>query len=314
MLILPRRKAGLDVSQLFATTLYTGNSSTQTITNGLDLAGKGGLVWGKSRGGVAGSYGHELVDTIRGASSRLMTDNSNGASSFTDVSSFSASGYALKYSSSLSNQSGMSMVSWSFCRSPKFFDIVTFSHTNGISTVVSTGLSCAIGMAAIKRINGDGHWFVAHRSVAGGQVLLLNMTVAASASDAIAISGNSIVCGAGNSTGTYVAYIWAHDDSASGIIQCGSFANDGSGNATVNLNWAPQFVMVKCYDYPGKGWDLLDTTRGYSSATNDALLQANVSSAESLTPRGGPTSSGFVYSDASVAFVNFIYVSIRAPS
>ena len=33
------------IEDVFSTYLYTGNGSTQTITNGIDLAGKGGLVW-----------------------------------------------------------------------------------------------------------------------------------------------------------------------------------------------------------------------------------------------------------------------------
>ena len=32
------------VEDVFSTYLYTGNSSTQTITNGVDLDGEGGLV------------------------------------------------------------------------------------------------------------------------------------------------------------------------------------------------------------------------------------------------------------------------------
>jgi hypothetical protein len=33
------------VEDVFSTYLYTGNGSTQTITNGIDLSGEGGLVW-----------------------------------------------------------------------------------------------------------------------------------------------------------------------------------------------------------------------------------------------------------------------------
>jgi hypothetical protein len=36
---------GAYVEDVFSTYLYTGNGSTQTITNGIDLAGEGGLVW-----------------------------------------------------------------------------------------------------------------------------------------------------------------------------------------------------------------------------------------------------------------------------
>ena len=55
--------AGLDVDEVFSTYLYDGNGYTQTITNGIDLAGEGGLVWIKQRDGSAI---HGLVDTERG--------------------------------------------------------------------------------------------------------------------------------------------------------------------------------------------------------------------------------------------------------
>src|SRR3990172_9412524 len=39
----------LYVDDVFSSFVYSGNGSTQTITNGIDLAGEGGLVWTKSR-------------------------------------------------------------------------------------------------------------------------------------------------------------------------------------------------------------------------------------------------------------------------
>ena len=52
------------IEDVFSTWLYTGNGTTQTITNGIDLSTKGGLVWGKQRS-IAGQ--HYLVDTVRGS-------------------------------------------------------------------------------------------------------------------------------------------------------------------------------------------------------------------------------------------------------
>jgi hypothetical protein len=37
------------VEDVFSTYLYTGNGSTQTITNGIDLDGEGGMVWIKKQ-------------------------------------------------------------------------------------------------------------------------------------------------------------------------------------------------------------------------------------------------------------------------
>jgi hypothetical protein len=36
---------GAYIEDVFSTYLYTGNGSTQTITNGIDLDGEGGMVW-----------------------------------------------------------------------------------------------------------------------------------------------------------------------------------------------------------------------------------------------------------------------------
>ena len=41
--------AVLNVEDVFSTYLYEGTGAAQTITNGIDLAGEGGLVWIKAR-------------------------------------------------------------------------------------------------------------------------------------------------------------------------------------------------------------------------------------------------------------------------
>jgi hypothetical protein len=49
------------VDDVFSAYTYTGNGSTQTINNGIDLAGKGGLVWVKGRN--TPNWTHSLLDT-----------------------------------------------------------------------------------------------------------------------------------------------------------------------------------------------------------------------------------------------------------
>ena len=51
-----------NVENVFSTHLYTGTNSAQTITNGIDLAGEGGLVWMKSRTNAA-INDHALFDS-----------------------------------------------------------------------------------------------------------------------------------------------------------------------------------------------------------------------------------------------------------
>ena len=55
--------AALYVDDVFSTYLYDGNNGSQTITNGINLSGEGGLVWVKGRDGS--SPDHMLFDTER---------------------------------------------------------------------------------------------------------------------------------------------------------------------------------------------------------------------------------------------------------
>ena len=54
---------GTYVDDVFSAYLFNGNSGTQTITNGINFAEEGGMVWCKNR--VQGSH-HEIADTERG--------------------------------------------------------------------------------------------------------------------------------------------------------------------------------------------------------------------------------------------------------
>ena len=82
----------LFIEDVFSTWLYTGNGGTQTINNGIDLAGKGGLVWCKGRTNAAD---HSLVDTARGASNTLITNNTGAQASYSTTTSFGATGFSL---------------------------------------------------------------------------------------------------------------------------------------------------------------------------------------------------------------------------
>ncbi len=65
------------IEDYFSTFLYTGNGSTQTITNGIDLSTKGGLVWGKNRSTDATFGQNYLSDTSRGITRYLVSNNTD---------------------------------------------------------------------------------------------------------------------------------------------------------------------------------------------------------------------------------------------
>ena len=62
------------VEDVFSTYLYTGNGSTQTITNGIDLSGEGGFVWLKAR---SETQSHALFDTNRGPTKLLGSNHTD---------------------------------------------------------------------------------------------------------------------------------------------------------------------------------------------------------------------------------------------
>lgn len=116
------------------------------------------------------------------------------------------------------------------------------------------------------------------------------------------------------SENTYIAYLFAHDTDPNGLIQCGSFTTDGSGNATVNLGWEPQYLMAKVSSSSGHEWKIVDSIRGMPvQGSNDAPLSANSSGAElSGAATFFPTAVGFKVSHA--ASMTNIYIAIRRPN
>jgi hypothetical protein len=97
------------------------------------------------------------------------------------------------------------------------------------------------------------------------------------------------------------------------IITCGGFTTDGSGLATVNLGYEPQWLMIKRTGTTGD-WQIVDTMRGFvnNSSGGDAVLKANSSDAESTFTLATPTSTGFLI-DGNAANAPIIYIAIRRP-
>ena len=104
------------------------------------------------------------------------------------------------------------------------------------------------------------------------------------------------------------------------MIQCGSFTGNGSATGpTINLGWAPQWVMIRNADRTAN-WRIFDTQRGFSATETRDGLWANGSAIEDTTSPliVAQTSTGFQIKDNNSQFnhsgENIIYVAIRAAS
>lgn len=310
----------LAVEDVFSTYLYTGNGSTQTITNGIDLSGNGGLVWLKNR---ANTTNHILFDTARNAFA-LSSNLVNAEGDYTGYFSFTSSGFSVGAIGAY-NQNNYGIASWSFRKAPKFFDVVTYNGTGTSSQTLSHSLGVAPGLIIVKRTNSTDSWKVYHRGLASPNTssLLLNNTTAATnwgiglwgQPSATSFAVNNASLQLNTSGGTYVAYLFAHDATADGIIQCGSYTGNGSSNGpTVNLGWEPQYLMIKNASGTGN-WQIVDNMRGTPVGAADATLQANLINAESSVDYVSPTATGFqiVSSDSEVNTNSstYIYIAIR---
>lgn len=289
----------LYVEDVFSTYLYAGSGSgSQTISNGIDLSTKGGLVWIKSRSSSSASAGHALFDTARGLGYGLATQSTAAqvgpSSSGTDLDSFLTNGFTVAGNNNWAlDASGITYTSWTFRKAAKFFDVVTgsgggtFNHSLGVTP----------GLVIFKLSNGASSWYVYHRSTPS-QTVYLNTTGAASGSGITTVTASTFTttsfAGGGDQ---WVAYLFAHDETSDGIIQCGSYEGNGSSIAgpTVTLGWEPQWVMIKGIGNTSD-WVVFDNMRGMPVGGTDGILYANTSGAEN--PIGAvnwiePTATGF---------------------
>jgi len=327
------------VEDVFSTYTYIGNSGTQTITNGLDLLNKGGLVWIKNRTNTGGC-GHAWTDTARGpgtgattVATNIIASNSTagtggGVPNSSDyLSAFTASGFTVTASTGsnnatrITNRASDRYISWAFEKRPKFFDIVTYTGT-GANRTISHNLESVPGCIIIKRLDASFAWNVYHRSMGATRYNVLN-TTAASVVDATRWNNTTptatqfslgTAATVNASGGSYVAYIFAHDAGGFGVsgtdnvISCGSFTGP---SATVTLGYEPQWVLVKSSTLLDN-WIVYDTVRGLtgvSTGANTALYPYTDLADAAVSANPIITSTGFTATGTSGE--TYIYIAIR---
>ena len=309
----------------FATTLYTGNATSQTITNNFDLSTNGGMIWFKSR---TNTYNHVIFDTERWTSSDgngLFPHSTNGEGNINELTSFNTDGFGVTGSGYINDTNNM--VAWSFKKKAKFFDIVTYTGNGASSQTISHDLNTTVGMIVVKRTDAAGEgWEVYHRGVTfnAGNRLWLNLTnglTTGSGTFSSAPTATEFYVGPDSGTnasgGTYVAYLFAHDTASDSRVKCGSYTGGGNSDVEVNLGWKPQWLLIRRSD-AAEDWFILDTARGLGSDGDpNAILEPNLTDAEtSSSTRVAVTDTGFFTTANTGSFNasggNYIYIAIRA--
>lgn len=328
--------AALYVDDVFNTNVYTGTGSSQTITHNIDLAGKGGLIWMKSRsqsssdhalwasettGNDGQAWGHYLSSNATNAGQKY---GSSSTGSYPQVTSTS-------HTTGWLSTSSQDFVNWTFRKAPGFFDCVTWSGNGVNGRSISHSLGSKPGFFVVKcTSHGSENWNVYHTSIGATKYLTLDTTNQANTSSSLwnntepTATAFTVGDGGGlNATGrTYVAYLFAHDDQSFGtnsdeaIIKCGSYTGNGSTSNVVTVGFEPQWLLVKRTDGDGQDWHLFDVMRGMTG-NKIARLYPNGNAAEGVASGYGvqPLADGFDITASGTDWngnsYNYIYIAIR---
>jgi hypothetical protein len=288
-------------------TLYTGNGSTQTITNAAGF--KPDLVWNKGRSSAVDNC---LTDSNRGANKQLVSNTTGAELTYTNqVTAFNSNGFSLGADNlGYSNFSGVTYVGWQWqagqgtnttntagsitstvsVNATAGFSVVTYTGTGSTDTV-GHGLGVAPKWIIAKSRGTAGtNWGVWHTSLTNySYFVLLNTTAAqATAANSLQALPSSTVVSLGsssifNDTANMVMYCWAE---IAGFSKFGSYTGNGSTDGPfVYTGFRPKFVMIKRTNTTGS-WLILDSARETYNP-EDYALYANLTDTESFLSAGG---------------------------
>ena len=321
---------GENIEDLFSAYVYEGKSSNVTVTNNIDFATHGGMVFIKRS--VQNGYNFYMMDTEQGTQEFTILNSTAYSSPASNVmQSFNSDGFTIGTNVNV-NGGGATMMSWSFRKAEKFFDIVEYTG-NGSVRNIAHNLGTTVGSMMIKRTDASAPGCVFHRSV-GPQKWIDTTTAAITDSSSVfndtAPTSTQFTVGAdayvNANGGNYIAYIWAHNDGDANfghtgvedVVKCGSYTGNGLADGPeIDLGFEPQFLWVVRYDAEGN-WVLFDSLRRIRQGHNDEALITNLTNGQvdheamELQPKGfrliGNNGGGARINDNGATYA---YIAIR---
>jgi hypothetical protein len=325
-------------------TLYTGNGSTQTITNAAGF--QPDLVWVKGRSSA--NQDHTLVDSVRGVSRRIRS-NQTGAEvleSGFNITAFNSTGFtavddtnggynvngsvggtfsgAAQYvgwqwqagGAAVTNTAGT--ISAQVSANPTAgFSVVVYTGNGTNGATVGHGLGVSPSMIIEKGRSTTYSWSVQGCGVMwtpATSTLFLNATNALNPGGGIAAPTSSVFTPSAtlyaNESGvSNVAYVFAE---IAGFSKFGSYVGNGSADGPfIYTGFKPAFVLRKGISIAGISWSIVDDARNPYNLVN-ANLFPNTTGAESV-PSGEVDflSNGFKFrsSSFSISGVTYIYAA-----
>jgi len=305
-----------------AATTYTGNASTQTISNAVNgISFQPDLVWTKSRGNA---YSHDLYDSVRGVNKKLQSNQTAAETTVADsLTSFNSNGYTLGTQDNSNYTNGSAAVGWQWkaggstvsntsgtitstvsAGATQGFSVVTWTGNGTNGATVGHGLGVAPKMVIVKRRSAIESWGVYHASLtSAAYYLILNSTAAQDSGGATiwnSTAPTSTLLTLGTSTysnantSTYVAYCFAE---VAGYSAFGKYTGNGSADGPfVYCGFRPRFILFKSSSAINS-WAMYDTSRSTSN-TSTARLYADTSAAETTGLQIDVLSNGFKWREA----------------
>ncbi len=270
----------------FQVKTYTGNG-TAIGSGGLALTFDGdedmspNMVWIKGR---STTYSHQLYDTVRGVTKRILPDLTTEEETDTEaLTAFGSDGFTLGSNAGVNTSSG-THVAWAWKEQSGLFDIVSYSG-NGSARTISHSLSAVPSFIIIKALTSTQNWAVYYGD--NTDHLELNTSDATDDDDSVwnDTSPTSSVFSVGTSHKTnksgknYIAYLFANNQ---GAVKCGSYTgNSNADGAFIYLGFRPAFIMIKRTNGT-QWWIMKDNKRdGVGGGNpNKYLLYPNASDAE----------------------------------
>jgi len=292
----------------FETVIYTGNSSTQSITG---VGFQPDLVWIKRRNT---SEDHAWFDSVRGAlkqiSSNLTAAEYTTASPYEGVSSFDSDGFTTG-NNGATNRSPNTYVSWNFkaggsassntdgtitsqVSASTGFSIVSYTGSSPNKTI-GHGLGVTPEFIIVKNRDTTGNGWATQSPFSGGADyhMMLNLTQEAKnnvdwiwndtepTSTVFSVGQNGISNQSGDD---FIAYCFA---SVAGVSKIGSYTGTGSTGNVVSTSvggdagFLPAFLLVKRSDAGSSNWFIYDNKRdtnpnGNFLIPNSAQAEANL--------------------------------------
>jgi hypothetical protein len=307
-----------DPSAYFQTATWTGNGSTQSITNGGNSDLQPDWIWTKRRDGDG--QNHHGIDSTRGASKAMVINDVDGeATKSNGITAFNSDGFSVGTDTNFNNNT-TTYVGWQWvansgttttndasatsvgsidsvyqANTTAGFSIVTYTGT-GSNGTIAHGLGSTPKWYFVKNrsessvSSTDQSWIVYHSVMTHGAAMFLNTNDSKMNHspfwNSTAPTSTTFSVGTDSRTNTsadnYIAYCFAEKQ---GYSKFGSYTgNNNADGPFIYTGFKPAWLMIKATGTTGgaSAWRIADNKRSSSGGSNpvEKQLEADTANTE----------------------------------